>query len=76
MSDQIRQIGWSNFRHDMSFSRTPARVYKRFVIFQLTYGFIVIDRMDDDRTTTHTLAAARAWAGVRVNEHDIRHSAR
>ena len=67
------QIGWTSFLHGVSFSKSPAAVYRRFWVTRNTTDYTVSDKEQKDCARVHTLAAAHAWAGVRVGEQNVRH---
>jgi hypothetical protein len=66
----VKQLHWSPFRHGVSYSHTPFD--KRFAIVERTSGYTVTDCLDGSITRTVTLAAAHAWAGIRVVELAVR----
>lgn len=70
----MRQLGWTEgWRFGMSWSKGP--YWKRFCITKTTTGYTVVDSKAGDLVRVRTLAAARAWAGIRVGERDVRHGA-
>lgn len=69
----IRQIDWTPFIHDISWSKSTGEgEFARFAILKTTSGFTVVDTKDNSNERTTTLAAARAWAGIRVGEKVVR----
>ena len=64
----MRQIEWSAPRNGVIYGMNG-----RFVITKSTTHYTVGDRKTGELARTHTLAAARAWAGVRVGGEDVRH---
>lgn len=75
------QLQWTTFRFGISWSKyvkswdqdTPSVPYQRFSIIKRTEGYTVVDHIDSARIEVHTLAAAHAWAGIRVGERCVRH---
>jgi hypothetical protein len=71
--DEPKQIGWTNWKFDIQFSKNPASLYKRFYVTRSTSGYTVVDTTTGDLARLDTLAAAHAWAGIRVGERCVRH---
>lgn len=70
----VRQVGWRPFNvYGIAWSTTPSPIYKRFYITRTTNGFTVVDKQTGEIERTTTLAAAQAWAGIRVGEQCVRH---
>ena len=69
----MRQLDWSSFnRFGISVSTSHGYV-RRFAIMRTTGAFVVIDNDTGDTARPSSLAAARAWAGIRVGEECVRH---
>jgi hypothetical protein len=70
----MKQLGWSSpdWRTRISWS-TSSGYQKRFSILPTTDGYIVTDHQEKECRRVLTLAAARAWAGIRVGEEEVRH---
>jgi hypothetical protein len=70
----IRQLGWTEpARHGVRWSKSP--YWKRFSIVQTSSGWTVCDHTSGELVRLTTKAAAKAWAGIRVGEQDVRHGA-
>ena len=74
----IRQLGWSSIRRGMRWSAAP--YHRRFSILltttlpeQRVRGYLVTDHQTGETTRLSTFAGAKAWAGIRVGERDVRH---
>lgn len=72
--DSIRQLGWTSKSHRSAVRYSTGKYWKRFSIVETSTGFTVADAETGDIARVTTLAAARAWAGIRVGEQDVRHS--
>lgn len=72
-ADRVSQIDWSSWRFDVSWSIRPSRIHRRFSIMRTTSGFTVNDHQEKETVRFQTFAAAKAWAGIRVNETCVRH---
>jgi hypothetical protein len=68
---RLRQLGWTSIRRGIRWSNTPH--HKRFSIVHTATGYTVADHKTGDLARVHTFAAAKAWAGIRVGEQDVRH---
>lgn len=70
---RVSQLGWTapTRRCQVRYSTGP--FWKRFSIAATSSGFTVADHEVGDLARVTTLAAARAWAGIRVNEQCVRH---
>ena len=68
----IQQLGWTVPYRGVYWSLAP--VYHRFSITETSSGFTVCDHKTRDLARVSTLIAARAWAGIRVNEQCVRHA--
>lgn len=68
---RIRQLGWTSIRRGIRWSRTPFP--RRFSIIQTASGYTVSDHERGELARVTTFAAAKAWAGIRVHEQDVRH---
>ena len=68
MSQQsgVRQIYWTAWRYDVSWSYRPSALYHRFSVVRTTDGYTVTDHELKGAARVRSLAAAHAWAGVRV----------
>lgn len=68
----IRQVEWTaRMRGGVVYSKGP--LWKRFSIVRTTSGYTVADHEQNECARVTTLAAARAWAGIRVGEQVVRH---
>ena len=68
------QMGWtSRNRYGIRYS-TSSECYHRFVITETTDGYAVCDTLMKNVERTTTLAAAQAWAGMRMEEKCVRHA--
>lgn len=69
---KVKQLGWSAMNMwGISYTTTPG-FYRRFTVIKTTQGFTVTDKETNELARTTTLPAARAWAGIRVNEQCVR----
>lgn len=73
VTDCVRQLGWTEPNRWCAVRFSTGRFYRRFSIVQTSTGFTVSDHERGDLARVTTLAAARAWAGIRVGEQDVRH---
>ena len=72
MSD-VLQLGWTEPNRRCPIRFSTGEFYKRFSIVETSIGFTVCDHEHGDLARVTTLAAARAWAGIRVGEKSVRH---
>jgi hypothetical protein len=70
----MRQLNWSTPVKPAQIAwSVTAPHYHRFSIMETSTGYTVCDHVVGDLARVTTLAAARAWAGIRVGEQDVRH---
>lgn len=70
----IRQLGWTTVTRRCAIRYSTCAYWRRFSIVETSTGFTVADKETRELARVSTLAAARAWAGIKVGEQDIRHS--
>ena len=70
------QLDWSPFKDDVSGVRNPPRLRGRFAIVRNTEGYSAVDKSNGSIGRVTTLAAARAWCGIRCGETAVRHEPR
>ncbi len=68
----MKQMKWSAWRLDRCYSASFPH-YRRFQIVRTTAGYTVSDQTTGELARVTTFAAAKAWAGIRVGEQNVRH---